>query len=129
MNFNPTTQMIEANSNGIQTARDTARQLISAARIAHDSIVFPFTNEDGSEVQYGAIMAIQNVRDTLIGSFNLLSSIDQWSQNYDFKDYQDYLRYSFKFANNRFISEDDWSKDFSHLDTELARLKELLNLD
>lgn len=126
MDFNPTKQMIESQANGVQAARDAAHQLISAARDANDSIVFPYTNEDGSEVKYGAVMAMLGIRDTLLGAFNQLSTII--SADYDFRDYHDYLRFSYKYVGGNFITDEKWSADFSHLDEEIIRLAKNLGL-
>jgi len=123
--FNPTKQMIEARRESIQVARDTARQLIAAARVAHDAIVpLPHINEDGESVQHGANVQMTNVRNALIDAFNSLSWVI--SPDYDFREYIDLLKFTHKFAGNRFRSDKEWTNDFSHLDAEIVRLKEKL---
>ncbi len=123
MNYNPTQKMIEARANGIQTARDTAKQLISAARVAHDSIVtFSHINEQGESVLPRANKEMRELRDALIGAFNSLVWVI--SPDYDFRNYMDYIKWLHKFAGGKFHNDEEWIKNWSHLDAEIIRLKD-----
>ena len=127
MAFNPTQKMVKARIAAISTAWDAALNLIKSASILNDAIVeLPHINENGDPVLHGANQQMIELRDTLLNSFNALVWVNV--PDFDFRDYHDYLRYSFNYVGGRFVSEEDWAKNHSHLDIERERLRDKLGI-
>lgn len=127
MSFNPTIEMLRARDGGIKAAWNAADNLIKAASIAHAAIVhLPHTNEKGEPVMHGANMEMVRMRDTLMNSFNSLTFL--MAHDFDFRDYMDYLKYSYHYASGQFRSDEEWAEKYSYLDAELVKLKAKLDI-
>lgn len=120
--FNATTEMVAARANALKVARAAAEELIVAARQAHDSIVtLPATNpENGEPIVHGANKQMTYTRDNLLSGFNAL-----WIAVG--RDYHDLLKFKHRYAGNRFRSDEQWAKEWSHLDGEIVRLQKLVD--